>query len=194
MKDLLAFLFGESQIRQDLVGMEGDLTRLFEQAAKVEADQSLASKTDLESALKEIGVEASSYEEDPAGCAALFDERNDFAKALVLVREPDNMHKLAEMGWVALKVGDVAMSNEPPEFRIRFLEFTVATDGISNDDKGPKQKDIAAQARERDTTAQDRDDELNPVETDDKGGKPKLGKAKDGADPEGKPKGASGKV
>lgn len=189
-KNLIAFLFSESQIRDDLGDIGEDLTHLFEKAAEVEDRDAVNSKTDLASALGKVGIEYLDLEQDPSGAVARFETRAQYSAALNLVAEPDNMHALATLGWVPLPVGDVAMSNEDAEFRMRFLE--IATAGSSDDEKEVDAKAISKDARQFATTEVDRDsDEMNPVETDDKGGEPKMGKAKDGADPEGKPKGST---
>lgn len=185
----MAFLFGESQIQEELGDLDGDLTHLFERAAEVEERDAVNSKTDLASALKKIGIEFLDLEEDPSGTSARFEDRAQYSKARNLVAEPDNLHALAILGWVALPVGDVAMSNEDAEYRMRFLE--IATASGSDSEAEVDAKAIVKDAREFATTEVDRDSDTNPVEVDDKTGEPKFGKAKDGADPEGKPKGST---
>jgi len=185
----MAFLFGESQIQEELADMGGDLEHLFEKAAEVEERDAVNSKTDLSTALKKLDIEFLDLEEDPSGVSARFETREQYSKALNLVAEPDNLHTLAVLGWVALPVGDVAMTSEDAEYRMRFLE--IATASGDDSEKNVDAEAIVKDARQFATTEVDRDSDTNPVETDDKTGKPKIGKAKDGADPEGKPKGST---
>jgi hypothetical protein len=130
--------------------------------------------------------------DDPEGFCLCFEDGDEYREACNKLAEPDNFHKLAELGWVVAKCGDEAMSNEPANFKLRFLEITTVATGDS--DKAPSAEKIRKDSQKDDTTEQDRDDDLNPVETKDytsddrqKG----VGDAKDGSDPEGKPKGST---
>jgi hypothetical protein len=110
------------------------------------------------------------------------------------------MHRLAEMGWVVTQPGDDAMTSEPANYRIRFLEITT----VDAEDREPKagyddknREEVIKKAQEFASTPMDREDELNPVETDIEGSDDNqkgIGKEKDGEQPEGKPKGSSKKV
>lgn len=199
-KNLLSFLFLESaEAEAATAGQELDLAdsleQLFEAAADIEKSELESKQTPLATALSGFGIDDSDLQLDPEGFCLVTDNRQRYADILAILGDAAAMHKLAEMGWVVTKPGDVAMTGEPAEYRIRFLEITTVNTG-DKDKPDEKAKAINQAAREFATTPLDRDDDLNPVETDDgKMGKRQagVGKAKDGTDPEGTPKGA-GKV
>lgn len=197
--DLLSFLFGESV---EIEAAEGDrreldiaenLERLFEVAAETELGELEAKKTPLAKALAEFGIKdaESDLQLDTEGFVLATDNHDRYVDAMTVLGSAEAMHKLAEMGWVVTKPGDPAMTNEPPDYRIRFLEITT----VDTEDREPKagtydtgnREDVIKKAQKFATTPMDRDDELNPVENDDgKMGKKDtgVGKAKEGEDPE----------
>jgi hypothetical protein len=198
-KNLLSFLFLESA-HADAVEAAGhelniaeSLEQLFEAAAEIEKGELESKKTPLAKALSEFGIADAELQLDPEGFCLVTDNRDRYSDILAVLGDADAMHKLAEMGWVVTKPGDAAMTSEPAEYRIRFLEITTVDTG-DKDKSDEKVKAITQAAREFATTPLDRDDDLNPVETDDgEMGKKQVGvgKASDGTDPEGKPKGAN---
>jgi hypothetical protein len=193
-KDLLSFLFLESaEADADELNIEENLEQLFEAAAEAEEGELQSKKTPLAKALGEFGIDDAELVLDPEGFFIGSNSRDEYANILTILSSADAMHKLAEMGWVVTKPGDQAMSNEPPEYKIRFLEITVVDTG-DKDKPDEKVKEITKKAREFATTPLDRDnDDLNPVDNgDDKIGKRDkgVGDAKDGEQPEGKPKGS----
>jgi len=198
-KNLIAFLFGESQVDDEIAG-------IVESIADLDTDGSSDLKVEkqpLVKALSSIGIEAKNLENDPRGLSLVFGDGEEYRAAHAILNEPDSLHKLAELGWVYSTQGDVAMANEPAEFRIRFLEIdeiepanTKATYSDSDKARLNKVKEIIKKGREFATEEPDFDDsECNPVDhSDPKKGKRDKGvsQAKDGADPEGKPKGSDG--
>jgi hypothetical protein len=100
------------------------------------------------------------------------------------------MHALAVKGWVASHGGDQAMSNEAPEFKIKFLEITT-TDGKGEDNSETAEKEstIIKQGREFATEEPEHDDDLNPVDHSAPEGnklkKVSVGKTTDGEKPKG---------
>lgn len=200
---LLSFLFLESTEADAAEGQAFDarvaenLDKLFEAAAETEAGELESKKTPLAKALGEIGLKDPDLEMDPDGFCLYTDNAQAFSDMVTMLTSADTMHKLAELGWVVLKPGDDAMTSEPPHFRIRFLEIATVETG-DREKSSQDQEEIVKKAQEFATTPMDRDDDqLNPVENDDgKMGKRDtgVGDAKDGSDPEGKPKGSTGKV
>lgn len=196
-KDLLSFLFGESaelesaeSDQQDLKILE-NLERFFEDAAEAEQSELKAKKTPLAKALSEFGISDADLQMDPEGFVIVTDNHDKYVDAVTVLSTADAMHKLAEMGWVVTKPGDVAMTNEPAEYKIRFLEITT----VEQNDREPKgggydtanREEVIKKAEEFATTPMDRDDDLNPVENGDGKMSKKnvgLGKAKDGEEPE----------
>ncbi len=198
-KDLLTFLFGESA---ELESAESDrhelniaenLDRLMEVAAEAEIGELEAKKTPLAKALGELGIKdaAADLQLDTEGFVLATDNHERYVDAMTVLGSAEAMHKLAEMGWVVTKTGDPAMTNEPPNYRIRFLEITTV-DANDRDPKGgtydtANREEVIKKAQKFATTPMDRDDDLNPVENDDgKMGKKDVGvgKAKAGEDPE----------
>lgn len=184
---LLGFLFGESQVRDEIDGaLEEALSKLFE--AEAEDGDLKTAKTSLAAALKACGVTGEVQDD----ACLHFDDGDAYRAACAALADPENFHKLAELGWVVAKGGDQAMSSEPADFKLHFLEITTVDCG--DGDKVPNAEKLRKDAQKNDTTEQDRDDELNPVETKDYTSSDRqkgVGDAKDGADPEGKPKGAT---
>ena len=205
-KDLLAFLFGESveaEAAEAELNIAENLERLFEVAAEAEVGDLKSKKTPLAKALGDLGIKdaESDLQLDTEGFVLATDNHDRYVDALTVLGSADAMHRLAEMGWVVTKPGDPAMTNEPPDYRIRFLDITT----VDNNDRDPKagtydtanREEVIKKAQKFATTPMDRDDDLNPVENDDGkmgGQKTGVGKEKDGAAPEGKPKGSEKKV
>lgn len=193
-KNLFEFLFGKSCLGPDLsnpsVGEQ--VVRLFEEADAAEMTALTSSKQPLVKALKSIGVDGTPVM--GASWAELhFEDGDAYREALRAVYEPDALHKLAVAGWVPAKCGDQAQANEPADYKLGFIELSVAETGDS--DKVPDDEKLRKEAQKADTTPEDRDDELNPVENPDKvfvdDNQTGVSKATDGKDPEGKPKGVS---
>lgn len=193
--NLLEFLFGKTVIREE-AELGEQIVRLFEEADEAEGVELVANKKPLGDALSSMGV--SGKVEAGAQWAEIHcDNDADYRKYIGILSEPDNMHKLAEMGWVMARCGDAATSNEQPDYKIGFIEIETAEAGEA-DKPDEKVKAIIKKGQEFATTPVEQDDELNPVEREQ--GKPDaklsgkttgVGKPKDGADPEGKPKGST---
>jgi hypothetical protein len=192
---ILEFLFGESQVETEMDETREALEAIFEAAE--DAPPMKIEKTPLASALKTLGVkEGNGLELDPEGFSLCFDEQPDYLEACRLLSAPEGMERLAEMGWVATHMGDVAMTGEPEgEYRIRFISIYTPEPEDKTDWPAPNPKlvaDIIKKGREFATTPFERDPN-NPVKDTEAGDKKKagVGKEKDGADPEGKPKGSA---
>jgi len=191
-KNLLEFLFGPAAVRESSHTLGEDVVKLFEEAAEAETEQMVANKKPLASALKDIGI-TNEVIEGPQACEINCDDENQYREHVRLLSDPDNMHKLAEKGWVFAVLGDQAMSNEPPGFKIGFIELNML--GMpDNKQDAESLETVIKNAQKFATTPLDREDELNPVETDIKpsdDNQKGIGKVKDGENPKGKPKGAS---
>jgi hypothetical protein len=196
-KNLIQFLFGESQVDDEIASLVEDIADMStEGASTLKVDKAPLSKI-----VNALGIEGGSLEADPRGLSMSFDDGDLFRAAHAILNEPDSLHKLASAGWVYSLQGDIAQANEPADFRIRFLEIDeIEPENMkANADAGietrnNKIKDILKQGREFATTKPEHDDEMNPVEFDDKTSDDRgkgVGKEKDGAQPEGKPKGAT---
>lgn len=191
-KNLLEFLFGEAAVQQSSTTLGEEVVRLFEEAAGEETEQMIANKKPLAAALKDIGITAE-VEEGPEWCEIRCEDECEYREYMEKLRDPDAMHKLAEKGWVMAQCGDQHMSNEAPCLKIGFIELKML-DMPDNKQDVPDLNNVLKNAQKFATTPMDRDDDLNPVETDDKtsdDNQKGVGKAKDGADPEGKPKGST---
>ncbi len=199
MKDLFAYLFGDSQVESEIEETKAMIEKIMEEA---EGQEPLKVKrTPLIAALKALGLKdvSADIQYDPEGLSLVCAEENEYRDYVRLLMEPDAMEKLAELGWVVTRCGDVAMSNEPAEFRIRFLEITtVDTDSKDEWPTGDQKliKNVIKKGREFMDEPGPHDAE-GPVEYDDKTSndhKKGVGKEQDGKDPEGKPKGGRGKT
>jgi hypothetical protein len=185
--NLLEFLYGVSQQQSEIDLLEQDFAELLEKADEAEAESLAIDKAPLTAALKSIGINGSGLQEDPEGFVLITDDREQYVAAVTLLSDPDAMHALAKKGWVAFKCGDQAMSNEAPEYKLRFMEIdTVET---SDEEKADEDNsEIMKQAREFATEEPEQDDE-NPVDHDAPEGnslaKVKIGKTTDGKQPEG---------
>jgi len=196
-KNLLEFLFGDVAIRQTTADLGENIVKIFEEADELEAVQMVASKKPLADALKAIGI-SQAVDAGYQMAEVKFTDADAYREAVQLLFEPENIHKLAELGWVATRGdGDIAQTNEPPEYKLNFVEISVASD-LENKEKAPDLEKVLKKGQEFATTPVDRDDDLNPVDntrSDKKGEKQAgVGKAKDGEDPEGKPKGSTKKT
>jgi hypothetical protein len=190
-KDLLEFLYGVSQQESEADAvLDEDFAKLLERADAEEAEAMQAEKTPLSTALKAIGITGEALHEDPDGFCLITDDRETYFEACRKLSEPDNMHTLAVKGWVASHGGDQAMSNEAPEFKIKFLEITTTEgDGEDNSETAEKESTIIKKGREFATEEPEHDDELSPVDhTAPEGNKLKkvtIGKPTDGEKPKG---------
>lgn len=192
VKSLLAYLFEDSQAEMELDETRAAIEHVLEQAEQQEPIQ--AERTPLVKALRALPLDFADtdLEYDPEGFSLSCAEERTYRHAVTLLMEPDAMERLARLGWVVTRCGDRAMSNEAPEFRIRFLEITTCD---ANDDSSwpAPNPDLIKQAikkgREFATEPFDRDD-ANPVEDDEATDQQQAGvsQAKSGSDPEGKPK------
>lgn len=191
-KNLLEFLYGPVTAHTSPQQVGEAVLKLFEDAASEEKDQLVANKKPLTAALKSFGI-SNEVKSCDQWCEIICDDEAQYREYMALLSDADNMHKLAELGWVAAKCGDQAMSNEKPEMKIGFIELSMLGDASTKEDGGSLET-ILKKAQEFATTPLDRDDELNPVENDDKSSDDNqkgIGKPKDGSDPKGKPKGTS---
>lgn len=194
--NLISFLFGESQVDAELAG-------IVEAIADIDTDNTgslKVNKKPLATALSAIGIENKNLVGDTMGLALVFDNPADYREAHALLNDPESLNKLAELGWVYSMQGDVAMSNEPAEFRIRFLDIynvepsdEEATYSDSDTTRLNKIKDIVKKGREFATTAPDFDSDANPVDHSDpkEGSRDKgVGKSSDGEKPKAVEEGA----
>ena len=197
--NLLEFLFGKSIVRES-AELGEQVVKLFEEADEVEGVEMVANKKSLADALKAMGVNGTT-EPGFQSATLTFDNEAAYRECLCALGTPDGIHKLAQMGWVMTHCGDRAMANEKPEFRVNFIEIATAKTGEA-DKPDEKIKAIIKQGQEFANEPMDDDTgENNPVERET--GKPDtkltgktkgVGKPTDGAAPEGKPKGSTGKV
>jgi len=213
MSKLLDFLFSQSQEGEgsilDSNTFGADLIHLFEEANKEEGDKLKVSKQPLAKALSTLGITGAGndLELDPRGFSLICGGSSEYRDYLQLLSDPDSMAKLAGLGWVHSAQGDVAMHNEPAEFRIRFLEIDVAGEDDEGKelDKVPSKDEtnkalnaILTKGREFATTPVAVDDPSGDVDreepdsdtSEEDGRREGIGKEKDGSDPEGKVKGA----
>lgn len=190
-KNLLEFLFGEEVIRESSAALGEQVIKLFEEAADQETEEMVAAKEPLVAALKSLGIDKG-VEAISQACELTCDNPEEYRKYVGLLFDPENMHTLAAKGWVPAKCGDVSMSFEPAELKINFIEIATAETG--DKDKAPDLEKVLKDAQKFAATEPEHDDDMNPVEFDDKTSdnrKKGVGDAKDGAAPEGKPKGST---
>lgn len=161
--DIFKFLYGDSQ-EESAQDEALDHIQAILEAADDESPIEVK-KAPLATALKSFGIEAEDgLQMDPEGFCMHFVNDQDYHKVSTILFQPEVMEKLAEMGWVAHRLGDSAMANEEPEYRVRFIEIATA-ETTSADEPSQTIKDILKAGREFATTPMDRDSETNPVET-----------------------------
>ena len=193
--NILAFLFGDSQVESEIDETRDAIEKIFEEAE--DAEPLKAKKTPLAAALKALGVSAEDgLEMDPEGFSICYYEEEPYREACRLLTEPDGMEKLAGLGWFATRMGDQAMTGEmEPEYRIRFIDITTPEPEDETNWPAPNDKlmtDIIKKGREFATTAFKRDPNNSVKDIEAKNDKNAgVGKEKDGSDPEGKPKGST---
>src|SRR3954469_25387809 len=100
-RELVEFLFGGSQTTQEQEALADDLLSVWE---KLDQQERLEpKKTPLAAALKELGVEAESLQEDPEGFSYTVSDNEVYHKTNELLSSSEAVEKLAELGWVASK-------------------------------------------------------------------------------------------
>lgn len=199
MKDLFAYLFGDSQMESEVEETKAMIEKIMEEADDQEPLK--IKRTPLLAALKALGLKdvRDEVQYDPEGFSLVCKEESDYREYVRLLMEPDAMEELAKLGWVMARCGDVAMSNEPAEFRIRFLEITTV-DTNSKDEWPTGNQKLITGVIKKGREFMDKPgphDEESPVEFDDKTSDDHakgVGKEQDGKEPEGKPKGSTGKT
>ena len=189
-KNLLEFLYGEAVIQKPSADLGEQVVKLFEEAADEETEEMVANKTPLASALKTLGI-TNTIDVGPAFATIKCESPEEYREYTRILFDPERLTTLAEKGWVPTRMSDAGMTFEPGDYRIGFIELDMGE--ITQDDKVPDAEKIRKDAQKRDATKMDRKDPLNPVETDDKtsdDNQKGISKAKDGEQPEGKPKGS----
>ena len=123
MKDLLKFLFDDSQQQADLEDLASEIPAIFEDIGKIEGLQ--IKSAPLVKALKELDLEVkdSDVEADCCGLNWTLDSDCGYLKAKEALLRPENMHVLAELGWIALPAGDVKGTTEEAKYKIKFLQI-----------------------------------------------------------------------
>jgi hypothetical protein len=116
-KNLLTFLFSES-FRPDTDEVIASVT---EQMAEVESLE--VKKQPLEKALKSLGIDAK-VEVDETGAFIRFDDGCPYSEAASALKNPENVVKLAELGWVAALGNDVASNADPACFIVKFIDIS----------------------------------------------------------------------
>ena len=103
MKNLLAYLYGGSQLESEAEETSAAVERIMEEAEKAEPLK--VKRAPLITALKAIGIENldKQLEYDPEGFSLLCPEESDYAHYTKLLMEPDAMEKLAKLGWVVTR-------------------------------------------------------------------------------------------
>lgn len=194
MKDLLAYLFGGSQVENEVEETKSAIEQIMEEA---EGQEPLKiERKPLQTALASLDI-TGDIDYDPEGFSLTCDDEADYRRYTEILLSPDAMEKLAKLGWVVTRCGDVAMANEPAEFRIRFLEITTAGEDGEGDSwpaPNPKLVTKVVKAGRKFMSEPGPHDDDGPIEHDDKtsdDNQKGVGKAQDGEDPEGKPKGST---
>lgn len=191
-RDLLKFLFGESQVDEEIAALVEDIENVdTEGVSDLKID-----KAPLAKALKSLDIDADGLEHDTRGFSLVLPDGDSYRAIHAILNTPDSIHKLAQAGWVFSTQGDVAMIFEPAEFRFRFLEIT--TTEANNEEPKPTKgtakntaiSDVIKKGREFASKKPEHYD-TNPVEYDHEGSDSNKGvsAAKHGEQPEGKPKG-----
>lgn len=186
--DLLKFLFVDSQKDAEL---DAYLELLSEEANREEDLKS--KKSPLEKALKSVEIPTGGLEIDPVrGYVITFDSSDDYKKAKTALKSPEGMHAMAELGWLAADMGDQEGTEASDKFQMNFIEIAGANEEPSDVEKAADLEKSEMEKVAKDSfdfvngDIEDREDE-KPSQDKGKG----VGDAKDGKDPEGKPKGTA---
>lgn len=126
-KNLLSFLFGESQ---EDAALDASLLDIFEAAAAAEKFE--MDVKPLEQALKALDLSGKGKLECcPAGCWLTYSDQQTYLDDLAKLMDIGNLDTLAGSGWVAANGGDDASTgaNDQAHFKISFLELQPATEG-----------------------------------------------------------------
>jgi len=135
-RELIEFLFGDSQQASEREMLTRDFAHIFEEMERQEELE--PKKTPLKSVLSKIGVKVELNDD----FAISVEDAAEYRKIKSKLNDPDTMEELAELGWVVSDCGDVAMTGEEADFRFRFTEIT--QDEPENSEKRPGRKDLEA--------------------------------------------------
>src|SRR5574343_6996 len=164
--DFLKFLFVDSQIQEEA----DEIIELLEKS-----DELTVNKEPLVNALKKIGVGTEGMEVDVEGFVIKTDDESVYSKAASLLRDPLNLHTLAELGWFPSFCGDETSNMEVPSYKLRFMEISTTEGG--DKDKADSLEKIVKAAREFVDEPAVEKEKFTPPKSDG------VGKAKDGETP-----------
>jgi len=176
-KDLLRFLFQESQQIEDAEGLSEDISAIFE--SENEEDSVKIVKAPLKKALKSLGIDAESLEVTDEGALLHTDCDKEYATVVNIITDPVNLYKLAEQGWVACVSGNITSTQDEDCYVVRFIEIDVAGEEADEEDlekiiknaqelgdsnEGPSQEDEKESNKENDVK-ESADDVVNRMLT-----------------------------
>jgi len=134
LEELFNFAFNISQEVEEKEAFVEDVAHVFEQMDNI--DKFAPAKTELKSALKELGVDVA--EDTLSLCQDTFaivtDCPHAYAALKELVLSPEKQEALAEKGWVAYAMDDQSSTTEEPSFKVKFLELAPPAESTGADD------------------------------------------------------------
>lgn len=189
MNSIFSYLFGDSQREQALEGIVENFDAVLDAAGREDALK--AKHKPLAKILGAFDVKTGdNLELRPEGFCLVYPTNDEYKAAFSALSTPEAMNELAAGGWVLAAGGDEAMSNELGEFKLIFIDIAEA-EGSASEEADETVEEIVRKGREF-ATEPFEPDPNNPVEHPEAPNEKHagMGKASDGADPKGTPKGS----
>jgi len=124
MRNLIKFLFADSQEQEDREHFADDIAHIFEDCAAVEALESHS--IPLEAALQSLGISVSLLVE-PTHVIYSTSVEEDYDNVAKILADPASLYALAEKGWVPVSCGNVS-EGDTNCFKIKFMNLVIEAD------------------------------------------------------------------
>ena len=120
--DLLNFLFSDAVVKTSSAELGEAVVKLFETAADKSETVKSADEATLAKTLKKLGVTLP-LAKNPFGYELHTSDAAEYKKALAILKSPEGVYTLGDIGYVVTAGGEQTMSNEPEDYQINLYSY-----------------------------------------------------------------------
>jgi sugar phosphate isomerase/epimerase len=120
--DLLNFLFSDAVVKTSSAELGEAVVKLFETAADKSETVKSADEATLAKTLKKLGVTLP-LAKNPFGYELHTSDAAEYKKALAILKSPEGVYTLGDIGYVVTAGGEQTMSNEPEDYKINLYSY-----------------------------------------------------------------------
>jgi hypothetical protein len=120
--DLLNFLFSDAVVKTSSAELGEAVVKLFETAADKSDSVKSADEATLAKTLKKLGVTLS-LAKSPFGYELHTSDEAEYKEALAILKSPEGVYTLGDIGYVVTAGGEQTMSNEPEDYKINLYSY-----------------------------------------------------------------------